>query len=327
MRKDAALQELEKAKNISVIITSYNQKEFLIETIESVLNQTIKPYEIIIADDHSTDGSVELIDDYVKQYPHLIKPIFHKKNLGIAKNRNSAFKKARGDMITWINGDDKFLPRKLELELKTYLKNPGVRWVYSQVFYINSTGERKSVRFKGKYRTNAYTFKDVVTRVGIDPTYQLIDSSILNKVGLFDEDLSLYEDWDFVIRLAKNYKFAYCPIPLAEYRQHGGGASSAGEEFHLRAIKKIYQKVLPLIENIPENESREIKRKFSAGIYEVSAYKKFDEGKRFEARKYLIKAIKGNPKNATLYKLCAKFYLPNGVFEFLRRMKRKLRIS
>jgi len=220
MDRNISSEELEK-KKISVVITSYNQKEFLIETIESALNQTQEPYEIIIVDDHSTDGSVELIEQYAKQYPDLIKPIFHEKNLGISKNRNSAFRKATGDFVSWINGDDRLLPRKLELELKTYLNKPKAKWIYSQAYSIDSEGRRMTISFKGKYRTKVYSFRAVVTRIGIDPTYHLIDRPILGKIGVFDENLELYEDLDFVIRLAKSYEFAYCPIPLSKYRQHG----------------------------------------------------------------------------------------------------------
>jgi len=323
MDRNASLEELKKNK-ISVVITSYNQKEFLIETIESALNQTLKPYEIIIADDHSTDGSVELIEQYAKQYPDLIKPIFHEKNLGIAKNRNFAFRKATGNLVSWINGDDRLLPRKLELELKTYLNNPKAKWVYSQVYYIDSEGRRINIRFKGKYQTRSYTFKDVITKIGVEPAYHLIDRSILGEVGLFDENLELYEDWDFTIRLAKNYEFAYCPIPLSEYRQHGGGVSKADKGTHLRAVKKIYQKVLPLLEGIPEREVKSIKRIFTSEIYRIEALRNLEENKKFQAVKYLMKAIKNNPQKTSFF--CMQFVLfcsPNRVRNLLRDLFQK----
>lgn len=317
-------EKTEKNK-ISVVITSYNQKEFLIETIESALNQTLKPYEIIIADDHSADGSVELIEQYAKQYPDLIKPIFHEKNLGIAKNRNSVFRKATGDFVSWINGDDKLLPRKLELELKTYLNNPKAKWVYSQVYYIDSEGRRINIRFKGKYRTEPYTFKDVVTRIGVEPAYQLIDHSILDEVGIFDENLEIYEDWDFTIRLAKSHEFAYCPLPLSEYRQHGGGASKADKGTHLRAVKRIYQKVLPLLEDIPEREEKSIKRIFTSEIYRIEALRKLEENKKFQAVKYLMKAIKKNPQKTSLYMQFVLVCLPNRVLNLLKDIFQKYR--
>src|SRR5207249_9449928 len=75
---------------VSVIITSYNQQEYLREAIESAVDQTVAAFEIIVADDHSTkDGSIETIREYAARYPGLVRGIFQEKNYGIPNNRNS----------------------------------------------------------------------------------------------------------------------------------------------------------------------------------------------------------------------------------------------
>lgn len=312
-------------KKISIVITSYNQKRFLGEAIESALNQTYKPYEIIVADDYSTDGSREMINKYAKKYPRLIKPIFNEKNLGIARNRNLGFKKVTGELVTWINGDDILLRRKLELELKTYLNNPNARWIYSQVFYTDLQRRRIGIRFEGKYRMKPYTFREVATRIGREPAYQLIDCCILDKTGLFDEELELYEDWDFTIRLAKSYEFAYCPIPLSEYRRHVGGISNIGKEVHLRALKRIYHKLVFLLQDMPENERRLIKKMFSSEIYRVEALRELEKNERIRAIKYTMKATRSNPKKVSLCKLYVKICLPKGLFNLMRQRVLKFR--
>ena len=109
---------------VSVIITSYNQGKYLPDAIESVLKQTSPPYEIIICDDFSTkDNTREIIKEYSNRYPDLITPILQERNLGIAANRNTGFKAASGEYITWLDGDDRFLPRKIERELEVLKKN------------------------------------------------------------------------------------------------------------------------------------------------------------------------------------------------------------
>ncbi len=100
---------------ISVFITSYNQKKFLVEAIESVLSQTLKPVELIIVDDRSTDGSQEVIGEYARRYPDLIRPYYQEMNVGIAANKAFAQQHVNGDWLTYLNGDDRFLPQKLEL--------------------------------------------------------------------------------------------------------------------------------------------------------------------------------------------------------------------
>ncbi|MBT7715794.1 MAG: glycosyltransferase family 2 protein, partial [Deltaproteobacteria bacterium] len=85
---------------ISVFITSYNQKKFLIEAIESVLNQTLSPFQIIVVDDSSKDLSQEVIAGYAARYPNLITPIFHKRNTGVAQVRIDALNAVNGDYVT-----------------------------------------------------------------------------------------------------------------------------------------------------------------------------------------------------------------------------------
>src|SRR5438046_7733873 len=84
---------------VSLIITSYNQQEYLSEAIESAIDQTVAAFEIIVADDHSTmDGSIEAIREYEAQYPGLVRGLFQEKNVGIPKNRIARCRWLRGIM-------------------------------------------------------------------------------------------------------------------------------------------------------------------------------------------------------------------------------------
>ena len=97
--------------DISVIICSYNQSVILREAIDSVINQTLPASEIIVCDDASTDGSQELIRSLEIQSGGLIRGIFQERNVGVAANRNTGLKAATGELVTWLDGDDIFLPR------------------------------------------------------------------------------------------------------------------------------------------------------------------------------------------------------------------------
>src|SRR5438094_10603878 len=100
---------------ISVIVTSYNQQEYLREAIESAINQTVVAVELKIEDDHSTkDGSIETIREYAARYPGLVRGLFQEENVGIPKNRNSALRMVKGDHVAILDGDDRLLPRFLE---------------------------------------------------------------------------------------------------------------------------------------------------------------------------------------------------------------------
>jgi len=311
------------AEKISVILTSYNQRTFLVEAIQSVLDQTVAPFEIIIADDCSTDGSPELIAGYAKRYPELIKPIFQKKNLGVAGNRSAGFEMAGGDFVTWANGDDRLLPKKLELELETYRRNPQARWVYSQVYYVDPMGRRMGIlRYRGKYRTQAYGFEEVATKIGREPAYQLIERRILDRVGLFDRNLRIYEDWDFAIRLARQFEGAYCPVPLYEYRQYGGGLSSAGYETHLRALKRVYGNILPILIGLPKKKVGKIKRILTAEVCGYEALCELRTGGKTKAAEHLIRAISNHPLEPFYYEIAAMIVLSDSTLDLLRTLKR-----
>src|SRR5438067_11728928 len=128
---------------VSVIITSYNQQEYLREAIESAIDQTVAAVEIIVADDHSTkDGSIETIREYAARYPGLVRGIFQEKNVGIPKNRNSALRMVRGDYVTILDGDDRLLPRFIERHGAALIANPQAHVSYSNRDDINHLGER-----------------------------------------------------------------------------------------------------------------------------------------------------------------------------------------
>ncbi|MEN8763083.1 MAG: glycosyltransferase family 2 protein, partial [Thiogranum sp.] len=101
---------------ISVVIVNYNFSKYLRECIESVLAQTLQPCEIVIYDDCSTDESWNIITEYSQRLPHLIVAHRQQKNAGMQVNGNAALRRAQGELVCWLDGDDRWLPRKLELE-------------------------------------------------------------------------------------------------------------------------------------------------------------------------------------------------------------------
>jgi GT2 family glycosyltransferase len=242
----------------------------------------------------------------------------------VAGNRSAGFEMATGDFVTWANGDDRLLPRKLELELETYEAHPQARWVYSQVHYVDSVGRRMGVlRYRGKYRHEAYRFEDVATKIGREPAYQLVDRRILNQVGLFDKSLRIYEDWDFAIRLARHSQGAYCPVPLYEYRQYRGGLSSAGHETHLQALKRVLANLLPLLTGLPAPKARKIRRILFGEVCGYEALCRIEKGRKTEAFKYVFNALKASPLEAFHYEIAAMILFPGPLLDFLRRLKKK----
>jgi len=321
---EGAAGQIMENHTISIVITSYNQKAFLAETLHSALDQTLTPYEIIIADDCSTDGSVKMIAGFQDRYPDLIKPLYQKRNLGVSANRSCGFRQAGGNLVTWANGDDRLLPRKLELELETYLRHPNARWVYSQVRYIDIDGNPTgALRYNGKYRKAAQSFIDIVTSGGREPAYQLINRSVLDTVGLFDTGLEIYEDWDFALRLSKRFAGAFCPVPLHEYRQYKGGLSSASPAVHIASLEKIRRKIEPMLADLPVPDAARAKRRLDAQIEGMKAAESLASGGNVSTLRFALKALSLNPADAFSYEIITMALFPKRLTDALRKLKRR----
>ncbi|KRJ22110.1 glycosyl transferase [Acinetobacter baumannii] len=124
---------------VSIITPSYNSAKYIGKTIDSVISQTYKKWELIIIDDCSTDSSVEIIKDYENK-DNRIKLIQLKENSGAAVARNTGIQLARGRFIAFLDSDDSWLPEKLEKQLKFMLIN-NYYFTYTSYFKINENNE------------------------------------------------------------------------------------------------------------------------------------------------------------------------------------------
>lgn len=96
---------MEKIKH-SVIVITYNQEHLLPTALDSLFSQSVLPYEVIIGDDCSTDGTWDVIQEYYKKYPNIVRPIRNQYNMGIFQNINYLKKKPTGDVVSFLSGDD-----------------------------------------------------------------------------------------------------------------------------------------------------------------------------------------------------------------------------
>jgi glycosyltransferase involved in cell wall biosynthesis len=242
---------------ISVFITSYNQKCHLVQAIESVLAQTLPASQIIIVDDCSQDGSQQLIACYASRYPELITAIFHHSNQGVAPARIHALGAVTEDYVTYVDGDDRLLPTKLEREVHALERNPSVPIVYSNNYYMTASGIRTGLWIEGEKPPQGNVFYQTFARDF--PRRSLFRMELVNyhawkEVGFHDPKLRLYEDWDMRIRLTKRLSVAYCDEALSEIRLHDKGLSSAPAAEHLAALQYIRMKNRHLIKDLDSRQ-------------------------------------------------------------------------
>lgn len=232
---------------ISVYIPSYNQKELLKEAIDSVLAQTLKPYEIIIVDDASTDGTPELLESYTNMYPDLIRYFINEQNQGVSRVRVRALSQVRGDYVTYVDGDDLFLPQKLEKEAKL-IENGKYDIAFSNTGYFRGNplniqhiwiSDITDMPKPG----NMYleTFCRFFPRNSLF-RMELVNYQMWREIGFHDTNLKIYEDYEMRIRLSKIANINYTLEPLALVRQDSHTLSKSPGEEHINARKYIFEK-------------------------------------------------------------------------------------
>ena len=269
------------------------------EAIESVLAQTLRPFEIIIVDDFSSDGSQDLIKSYAQKHSDIIRPFFQNQNLGISRNKAFAQRQVRGDWLTYLDGDDRFLSEKLEREWTTIIENPGARVSYSNFYYINEKGERLHLWAKAFEPPSGYIFQQVFSRKFPGKTLfrnELVSSSCLSEVGYYDENRSTHEDWDFKIRLSKRYCIFYSNLPLIEYRKHFDSISlKSSKAFLLHQMIEVYFKNKSLLNDIDLVEKNYIEHELFDFITERSLnliFEHISKGNRLDALKYCFEFMR-----------------------------------
>ena len=257
---------------ISVYITSFNKIKYIEKSILSVLSQTLSPYELLVVDDASTDGSKDLIQSFANKYPTIIKPIYNKNNLGIAKSRNIALNNISGDVITYLDADDYFYPNKLENEYNQLIKFPDIDIVYSNFDYIDEAGKVlgpfASLHDKpaiGNIFINTF-IRNYNIESGRNYIYEMFYKNCVFDVGLYDTKLQIWEDWDLRIRMSKQFKYGYCSTKHSVYRQLPNSLHTKEHEIHYTENIKIYNKNKNLMKDLRKEEITYIRNRIFSKI-------------------------------------------------------------
>jgi glycosyltransferase involved in cell wall biosynthesis len=213
---------------VSVCIPSFNHGPYLAAAIESVLNQIYRDFEVVIVDDGSTDGSLEIAESYAARYPSQVHVFTHpeRRNLGISETVNLAYQKSRGEFWSGLPSDDMLCPDKLERQVAFLDANPKIGWVYSYARYMEETGQPivDSDLFGKDITAEANPLQSLIRGNLIPGMTVLMRRSCTEAVGFHEPNL-IYSDWEFWLRMAMHCKFAFIAQPLVMYRMHSTNTS------------------------------------------------------------------------------------------------------
>lgn len=220
---------INKMYKVSVILSVYNQEKFLEESFKSILEQSFSGFEFLIIDDASSDRSLSIIKQFAGKDKR-IKIIINQKRLGLTKSLNIGLRKAQGEYIARMDGDDIALPDRLEKQIRFLDSRPQTALIGSWAILIDKKGRKLKVK-----KTPA-SFREISRLIlkenpFIHPTI-MFRKKILEDIGLYNENYSYAQDYELILRILKKYKGENIPLPLLLYRV--GGLNSI-------SVKKIKQ--------------------------------------------------------------------------------------
>lgn len=205
---------------VSVILPTYNRADLIGRSIQSVLAQTYRDFELIIVDDGSTDNTEEVVRTFDDRRMGYLR---HPKNQGAAAARNTGIKMAGGSYIAFQDSDDEWLPPKLEKQLALFDqdKEGNLGMVLCERLWVK--GHRQ---LREAPRTDQLNHKKLLSYLGAyvvaTPQY-LLKRDITETELHFDENLRAYEDWDFMVRISRICRLDYVKeVLIRSYEQRGG---------------------------------------------------------------------------------------------------------
>lgn len=227
---------------VSVIITIHNRIEYISEAIRSVLTQAYKNYEIIVVDDGSTIDVKDVLEPYKDKIKYL-----YQENKGLAAARNYGIKNSRGKYLAFLDDDDLFEPRKLEIQVPIIKNNPEVGFVYSDCyeFDMNNKAKMRLNLAVGRGKSSSVFAKLFFMNPHIRFPAVSIRRRCFEDVGLFDEDLPQHEDGDMLLRIALRWQVKFSDYPSARVRHHANRMSQDRIGMY-ESIIKSSKKILAL---------------------------------------------------------------------------------
>ncbi len=221
---------------VSICIPTYNRKSYLRETLDSILAQTYKDYEIVIVDDGSTDGT----EDMIKRLALPVKYCWQK-NSGDAAARNKLIELAQGKYISFIDSDDLLMPNAIERMVNAIEAENDDVIVYGSYYRINQNGEVYG-RCKRKLYSGDIT-KQLFQTILVHACGSMFPRKILKEFPVFDTSLKVCSDYDLWLRLSLEYRFIALAEPTFKRRRHQGNLSGPFFENCLtefRVLERFY---------------------------------------------------------------------------------------
>ena len=211
-----------KLDTISVIIPTLNRCKLLKRALSSVLTQTVKPDEVIVIDNGSSDQTDIMVSSSFPTIKYLVEK---KKGVSAARNRGISF--AQSNWIALLDSDDTWKPNKIEKQLQFANKNKGLRLIHTnEIWYRNG---KLLNQMKKHQKSGGNIFEKLLELCCVSPSSSIIQKNVFNDYGFFDEKLEVCEDYDMWVRITAKEEIGYLSEPMVF--KYGGHEDQLSKKF------------------------------------------------------------------------------------------------
>lgn len=278
--------QVDRRPGVAVIIPTFNYARFVARAVQSVLDQTFPPAEVIVVDDGSTDETPDVLATFGSRIR-----VIRQENRGVSAARNLGVEDASAPLVAFLDADDAWLPRKLEAQVAALQAHPGAGLVHCGVQDVDEDGRvlrRNTEGGEGWVAGDLLMMKPVVHAPSCS---MLIPRRVFDEAGGFDERLSTSADWDLCVRIAARLPFAFVPEVLLSYTIHRSA-------MHLNVGKMEHDMLLAMEKAFALHPQAfgGIRREAMANLFMVLGGSYFTVGELRHAARCILKSVSLQPR-------------------------------
>jgi glycosyltransferase involved in cell wall biosynthesis len=271
---------------VSVVLTTYDRREFLPEAIETVAEQTYDEIELVVVDDHSPESPRDIVENASTEGLHDVEFVRHDENRGASAARNTGIERASGEFVALLDDDDRWEPDKIARQVAEFGQSgEEVGVVCTGIRSVNADGT--TIRTKNVEHDGSVTKRLLCGAIVPLPSV-LVRTELLDDAGLFDERMKSYEDIEWMIRLSRRCEFRSVGDPLVISTRVGHKQIS---DDITTKIEESYPLLMEKCRPIAAEYGRLFERKMVAHWSFKSGYASLANGESMQARRLIGAAI------------------------------------
>ena len=271
---------------VNVITPAYNQGVFLRDTIESVLSQDYPNIELYVLNDGSTDNTEQILEEYTGRIKWETQ-----KNMGQTATINKGWSLTTGQIITWLNSDDTYLPGAVKAGVNYLMSHPEAGIVFADSVFTKADGtplERTRPLPPFDYKKFVLNCENPISQPS-----SFIRRTVVEKVGQLDPTFYYFMDWDFWLRAGLHFKIDYIPELWSTYRLHAESKTVAQSKKAAPELEYMYKKFFA--GNDLPAEIIDLKKKAMMNMYFTSGGYFLQGGDKMSSAKMARIALRANP--------------------------------